>query len=146
MQVGELAKAGQCHGYLEEEANDDAISIKDSNSTYEFVGLSAFDATLLYIRTYACACSVCRLPSTVSTEFSGCPNLNTVGKWRQASACAGAGVVKQAAAKQGDAIAFAKAATVGGLYGYASYGAPSERGARPYWLLKLKKVAYLVTN
>ena len=48
----------------------------------------------------------------------------------------------QATAKRGDAIAFAKAATVGGLY--ASYGAHSERGVRPYWLLKvkLKKVAY----
>jgi hypothetical protein len=138
--VGELANAGQCHGYLEEEANDDASSIKDSNSTYEFVGMSASDLTLLYLRTYTCACLVCRSPSTVSTEFSGCPNLGTVGKWRQAPACSAAGVVKQVAAKRGDAIAFAKVATCGGLY--ASYGAHSERGARPYWLLKLKKAAY----
>ena len=140
MPVGELANAGQCHGYLEEEANDDASSIKDSNSTYEFVGMSASDLTLLYLRTYTCACLVCRSPSTVSTEFSGCPNLGTVGKWRQAPACSAAGVVKQVAAKRGDAIAFAKVATCGGLY--ASYGAHSERGARPYWLLKLKKAAY----
>ena len=138
--VGQLAKVGQCHGYLEEEANDDASSIKDSNSTYEFVGASTSDATLLYLRTYTCACSTCRLPSAVSTELSDCPNMGTVGKWRQASACAAAGVVKQAAAKRGDAIAFAKVAKVDELY--ASFGAHSERGARPYWLLKLKKAAY----
>ena len=138
--VGELAKVGQCHGYLEEEANDDASSIKNSNSTYEFVGISTSDVTLLYLRTYTCACSICRSPSSVSTESLGCPNLTTVGRWRQESACAASGVVKQVAAKRGDAIAFAKATTVGGLY--ASYGAHTERGARPYWLLKLKKVAY----
>jgi hypothetical protein len=138
--VGVLAKAGQCHGYLEEAANDDASSIKDSNSTYEFVGTSASDDTLLYLRTYTCACLTCRSPSAVSTELSNCPNMGTVGKWRQAFACAAAGVVKQVAAKRGDAIAFAKAAKVEQLY--ASYGAHSERGARPYWLLKLKKAAY----
>ena len=138
--VGELAEAGECHGYLEEEANDDASSIKDSNSTYEFVGMSTSDATLLYLRTYTCACSICRSPSTVSTEFSGCPNLDTVGKWRQDSAVTAAGAQQQVAAKRGDAIAFAKAATVGELY--ASYGAHSERGSRPYWLLKLKRAAY----
>ena len=138
--VGKLAEAGECHGHLEEEANDDASSIKDSNSTYEFVGMSASDVTLLYIRTYTCACALCRSPLTVSTEFSGCSNLGTVGKWRQAFAGAAAGAVKQVAAKRGDAIDFAKAATAGGLY--ASYGAHSELGARPYWLLKLKKVAY----
>ena len=78
--VGKLAGAGECHGYLEEEANDDASSIKNSNSTYEFVGMSATDATLIYLRTYTCACLACRSPLTVSTEFSGCPNLETTGK------------------------------------------------------------------
>jgi hypothetical protein len=132
--VGQLAKPGECHATLDEDANIDADSIPGSNSTYDFTGASIDHPELLYTRTYACACRKCSEPSSVSVEYSSCPNMTTVGSFVQQTIHGAVNIVKQKTAQREDSKIFAGRMTADSLYGaFASF---QERGNRSYWLLR----------
>ena len=92
--IGQLAQPGECHATLDEDANIDADSIPGSNSTYDFTGASIDHQELLYTRTYACACRTCCQPSSVSVDYSSCPNITTVGRFLQQTIHGAVNIVK----------------------------------------------------
>jgi len=137
--VGQRAEAGQCHAILDDAANADADQIAGSNSTYCFAGISAEHPEMLYTRTYACSCVHCRDPNSIHFEFASCPNMSTVGKWRQDTIQEAGGITKQKATKKIATEAFAKEIKAEQVYAvYASY---NELGGRAYWLLLTKSAA-----
>ena len=93
--VGQLAQQGECHATLDEAADIDADSIPGSNSTYEFVGTSVDHPELLHTRIYPCVCQGCVEPDAVSSEYSSCPNMGTVGRFIQQTIHGAVNVVKQ---------------------------------------------------
>ena len=105
--VGQLAAEGECHALLDDAEDVDADSIPGSNSTYEFIGARADLPELLFIRTYACACRSCRVPSAVCTEYAACPHLRTVGGFRQETIHPATNVTKQRKGQLVDAKTFA---------------------------------------
>ena len=132
-----LAQAGECHGYLDLTVETDADSIEGSNSTYEFAGVCADQPELLYTRTYSCVCASCRGDGTINREYSGCPFMGTVGKWRQQTIHSAANVTKQVQVQRQDSRIFASRMEPDKLYAaYASYR--EELGGRDYWLLRTK--------
>jgi hypothetical protein len=137
--VGQRAEVGQCHAILDDAADVDADQIAGSNSTYCFAGISTEHPEMLYTRTYACSCVHCWDPNLIHFEFASCPNMSTVGKWRQDTIQEAGGMAKQKATKQISTEAFAneiKAEQV-----YAVYASFNELGGRAYWLLLTKAVA-----
>ena len=116
------AAPGQCHGYLDAAVETDADSIAGSNSTYEFAGISADQPEMLMVRTYSCACPACRATCTISKEFSDCPYMSTVGKWRQDTCHSGGNVTLQVKVQRQDSRIFAARMKPDKLYAaYASY-------------------------
>ena len=132
---GGVAVEGEYHAILDDAADADADSIAGSNSTYEFVGMHSDQPELLYVRTYSCACPTCRVPSTVATDYSCCPYMETVGRWRQQTIHSAVNVAAQRKAQLEDIKTFRTKIKPDKLYAaYASYR--EELGGRPYWLLK----------
>jgi hypothetical protein len=139
VRVGELAEEGQCHAILDGAADADADQIAGSNSTYCFAGISTEHPEMLYTRTYACSCLLCRDPDSIHFEFARCPNMSTVGKWKQDTIQEARGMTKQKAVKKIATEAFAKEIKAEQVY--AVYASFNERGGRGYWLLITKSVA-----
>jgi hypothetical protein len=89
------AMRGEYHAILLDAADTDADSVPGSNSTYEFAGVRADKPKDLYLRTYACACAVCKEQSSISIESLRCPLVGTVGRWRQQEVYSGTNAVAQ---------------------------------------------------
>jgi hypothetical protein len=142
--LGQLAAPGECHATLDEDANIDADSIPGSNSTYDFTGTSIDHPELLYTRTYACACRMCREPSSVSVEYTNCPNMTTVGRFVQQTIHGAVNIVKAQTDKRLQTADFARKIEPEHLYGaFASF---QERGSRSYWLLRSLSTAEQAKN
>jgi hypothetical protein len=137
---GEHAGPGQCHAVLDPLANLDGDSVSASNSTYEFAGIDAERPELLYRKTFTCACSQCREPTSIGMLRYGCPFEVYTGRWRQQTVYAAKGVVRAAAHKRMEARDFARQVRAEQLY--AVYGSYYERGGQPYWLLWCRKAPY----
>jgi hypothetical protein len=137
--VGQLAQQGECHATLDEAADIDADSILGSNSTYEFLGTSVDHPELLYTRTYPCACRKCMEPAAVSSDYSNCPNMDTVGHFVQQTIYGAVNVVKQQAVQRLKVADFASGIKAESLY--AAFASFRERGDRSYWLLVTKSAA-----
>ena len=121
----------------------DGDSVSASNSTYEFAGIDAKQPELLYRKTFTCACSRCREPTSIGMLPYGCPFEEYTGRWRQKTVYAAQGVVRAAAHKHMEAREFARQVRAEQLY--AVYGSYYERGGQPYWLLWCRKAPYKAT-
>ena len=76
-----------------------------------------------------------REPGTINKEFSCCPFMNTVGKWRQETTHSTVNVTKQRQVQRQDTRIFGLGILPDKLYAaYASYR--EELGGRDYWLLR----------
>ena len=132
--VGQLAEQGQCHGYLDDAMDADADSIPGSNSTYEFSGVCPDQPEMLYTRTYACACRCCRELGKISTDYSACPFMATVGAYEQQTIHHEKGVAKQRTVQLMKTELFAKLIKADSLY--AAFASFREKG-KPSYALKL---------
>ena len=119
---------------------------KGSNDMYEFAGIDAKQSDMLYTRVLSCVCTACRNETSVHSEYKGCKYLATCGKWRQRTTTTKEGITKKKNTKTLGAEAFAKQhlskSTLGTDALFAVYSSYTERGGRPYWLLKVTKPAY----
>ena len=117
----------------------EADTIPGSNSTYGFAGVDAKKPEMLYTCTYCCSCKLCRDPASVHSEYTACPNINTVGKWTQQTIHEAGGIANQLAVKKVSTEAFAKEIKAEQLY--AAFASFHEMGGRNYWLLLTKSTA-----
>ena len=79
----------------------------------------------------------CRKPGVISEEYSDCPCMSTVGRWRQQTIHSAEGVAAQRRVQLEDIKDFRLKIKSNKLYAaYASYR--EELGGRPYWLLRTR--------
>jgi hypothetical protein len=79
----------------------------------------------------------CRKPGVISEEYSDCPCMSTVGRWRQQTIHSAEGVAAQRQVQLEDMKDFRLKIKPNKLYAaYASYR--EELGGRPYWLLRTR--------
>ena len=88
----------------------------------------------------------CRKPGVASEEYSQCPYMSTVGRWRQQTIHAAEGVAAQRRVQLEDIKDFRSKIKPNKLYAaYASYR--EELGGRPYWLLRTRcELLFLSTH
>ena len=134
--IGQLAQMGECHGYLDSDADMDADSISGSNSTYDFAGVCPEQPELLDTRVYPCACRHCRRPGAVGVEYASCPYMSTCGQFKQRTIHGATGVAKRREVQKVKVEVFAGAIKADHLY--AAYASYRERGNRDYWLLRAR--------
>ena len=125
------AATGECHDVIDNAEDVDADSIHGSNSTYDFAGLTRERPEDLFTRTYSCSCPPCRDVSAISSEYSECHYMSTVGKWRLSACRSDKGVQQQRLEQIKDVATFAKEIKPETLYG--AFGAYAEVPSLDRW-------------